>query len=157
MIQDWLIAATLISCVVATAGLFVAIAGQRSQMATQIMMQYSDKFRTMLHEMPLEILAATRNSTLPESNTALTFRALSVFYVLLELHYLRQKHYLPKDVWNLWLPNVETVIGSPFFMREWQQVRPEFATQTSFCLFVDSLQRERRTSAAGAAITGLRA
>jgi len=122
------------------AGLFVAIASQRSQLAVQIMMQYSEKFRTMLQGMPSEILAA-RHGPAPQSNAEITKHTLTVFYVLLELHYLRDKHYLPVGIWNLWLPNVQVALGSPLFVREWQLLRSDFVKHTSFCRFVDSLQK----------------
>jgi hypothetical protein len=67
---------------------------------------------------------------------------MAVFYVLMELHYLRQKRYLPADIWHLWFPNVQAVIGSPLFVREWQLLRSDFVAQTSFCHFVDSLQKQ---------------
>jgi hypothetical protein len=54
-------------------------------------------------------------------------------YVLIELHYLRQKRDLPVAIWNLWFPSAR---------REgWQFPRFEFVAQRSFCLFVDSLQK----------------
>ena len=123
------------------AGLYVAVASQRSQLAVQIMMQYSEKFRAMLQGMPAEIVAARHGHPAPAPSAEVTRHVLAVFYVLLELHYLRDKHYLPVGIWNLWLPNVQGALGSPLFVREWQVLRADFVSHASFCRFVDSLQK----------------
>jgi len=83
------------------AGLYVAVASQRSQLAVQIMMQYSEKFRTMLQGMPAGILAARHGH---RSRAEISKHTLAVFYVLLELHYLGDKRYLRVGIWNLWPP-----------------------------------------------------
>ena len=56
LVQEWLFAAAFFSSLVSMAGLYVAITSQRSQLAVQIMLQNSKKFRIMLLAMPLEIL-----------------------------------------------------------------------------------------------------
>jgi hypothetical protein len=141
--QDWLFAAALVSSLVSMAGLFVAVASQRSQLAVQIMLQYSEKFRMMLLAMPLEILATRhdRRHAL-EPSPELTRHALSLFFILLELHYLRERRYLPMGIWNLWLPSVRTAVQSSVFLSEWQLLRVDFLPQhPSFCRFIDSLQK----------------
>jgi len=141
-VQNWLYAATLVSCVVAMIGLFYAVAGQRTQLAVQIMLQYSDRLMILLQGMPEEIVNARRSLTVPESTFEITQHIRVIFYVLLELHYLHRKRYLPVDIWNLWFLNVEVAISSPLFVREWQILRPEFEGQTSFRRFVDSMQKK---------------
>ena len=142
VLQDWLYASTLVTCAVAMAGLFYAVAAQRTQLAVQIMLQYSDKLMTLLQGMPEEIVNARRSLTVPESTFEITQHIRVIFNLLLELHYLHRKRYLPVDIWNLWFLNVETAISSPLFVREWQSLRPDFEAQTSFCLFVDSMQKK---------------
>ncbi len=140
--QEWLFAAALISSLVSMVGLFVAVASQRSQLAVQIMLQYSEKFRLMLLAMPLEILATRhdRGHAL-EPSPELTRHALSLFFILLELHYLREKRYLPMGIWNLWLPSVRTAMQSSVFLSEWEMLRVDFLPHhPSFCRFIDSLK-----------------
>ncbi len=129
------------SSAVAMAGLFVAVASQRSQLAVQIMMQYSERFRTMLEGMPAEVVAARHGNLAPEPTAEITKHTLAVFFVLLELHYLREKRYLPAGIWNLWLPIVRGALESPLFVREWQVLRSDFVSHASFCRFVESLQK----------------
>ena len=141
--QEWLFAAALISSLVSMAGLFVAVASQRSQLAVQIMLQYSEKFRIMLLAMPVEILATRhdRHHTL-EPSPELTRHALSLFFILLELHYLRERRYLPIGIWNLWLPSVRRAVQSSLFLSEWEMLRVDFLPHhPSFCRFIDSLQK----------------
>jgi hypothetical protein len=141
--QDWLFAAALISSLVGMAGLFVAVASQRSQLAVQIMLQYSEKFRLVLLAMPLEILATRhdRHKAL-EPSPELSRHALSLFFILLELHYLRERRYLPSGIWNLWLPSVTTALQTPVFLSEWELLRVDFLPHhPSFCRFIDSLQK----------------
>ena len=144
-VQEWLFAAALVSSLVALAGLYVAVASQRSQLAVQIMLQYSEKFRLMLLGMPLEILATRhdRHHAL-EPNPEISRYVLSLFYTLLELHYLRERRYLPMGIWNLWLPSVRTAMQSSVFLSEWEMLRVDFLPHhPSFCRFIDSLQEVR--------------
>ena len=143
LVQEWLFAAALISSLVSMAGLGFAVASQRSQLAVQIMLQYSEKFRLMLAAMPLEILATRhdRRHAL-EPSPELSRHALSLFFILLELHYLRERRYLPMGIWNLWLPSVRTALQSSVFLSEWEMLRVDFLPQhPSFCHFIDSLQK----------------
>jgi hypothetical protein len=140
--QEWLFGAALVSSLVGIAGLFVAVASQRSQLAVQIMLQYSEKFRLMLLALPMEILA-TRHDRRQEMEPSpdLSRHALSLIFILLELHYLREKRYLPKGIWNLWLPSVRNAMQSPVFLSEWEMLRVDFVpNHPSFCRFVDSLK-----------------
>jgi hypothetical protein len=124
------------------AGLYVAVASQRSQMAVQIMIQYSDKFRNMFQGMPAEMIALRHGRVEgTESTPELSRHILSIFYVLLELHYLREKRYLPMSIWDLWLPSLRGLIGSPFVVSEWQRLRVDFVSHPAYCRFVDSLQK----------------
>jgi len=140
--QEWLFAAALVSSLVSMAGLFVAVASQRSQLAVQIMLQYSEKFRIMLLAMPVEILATRHDRHHPlEPSPELTRHALSLFFILLELHYLRERRYLPIGIWNLWLPSVRRAVQSSLFLSEWEMLRVDFLPHhPSFCRFIDSLQ-----------------
>ncbi len=143
LVQEWLFAAAITSSLVSMAGLYVAVASQRSQLAVQIMLQYSEKFRMMLLAMPLEILAARHDPHHPPApSPELTRHALSLFFILLELHYLREKRYLPMGIWNLWLPSVRTALQSSVFLREWEELRVDFLPHhPSFCRFVDAIQK----------------
>ena len=143
VVQDWLFAAALVSSLVSMIGLYVAVASQRNQLAVQIMLQYSEKFRIMLLSMPLEILSARQDRHhAPEPSPELTRHALSLFFILLELHYLRERRYLPMGIWNLWLPSVSKALRSPVFISEWEISRVDFmAHHPSFCRFIDSLQK----------------
>jgi len=144
LVQQWLFAAALVSSFVSMVGLYVSVASQRSQLAVQIMLQYSEKFRVMLLAMPLEILAARhdRHRAL-EPSPELSRHALSLFFILLELHYLRHKRYLPMGIWNLWLPSVRTALQTPVFLSEWEILRLDFLPHhPSFCRFIDSLQEQ---------------
>lgn len=140
--QEWLFAAALISSLVSMVALFVAVAGQRSQLAVQIMLQYSEKFRLMLLAVPVEILATRHDRRHAfEPSPELTRHALSLIFILLELHYLREKRYLPMGIWNLWLPSVRTAMQSSVFLSEWEMLRVDFAPyHPSFCRFIDSLK-----------------
>jgi hypothetical protein len=141
-VQEWLFAAAIVSSLVSMAGLYVAVASQRNQLAVQIMLQYSEKFRIMLVAMPLEILAARhdRQHALAPS-PEISRHALSLFFILLELHYLRERRYLPMGIWNLWLPTVRRALQSPVFVSEWELLRVDFVPHhASFCRFIDSLQ-----------------
>ncbi len=142
VVQEWLFAAAIVSSLVSMAGLYVAVASQRSQLAVQIMLQYSEKFRSMLLAMPLEILAIRhdRHHKL-EPSPELSRHALSLFFILLELHYLHERGYLPMGIWNLWLPSVRTALQSSLFLNEWELSRVDFLPEhPSFCRFIDSLQ-----------------
>ncbi len=143
LVQEWLFAAALVSSLVSMLGLYVAVASQRNQLAVQIMLQYSEKFRIILSSLPAEILATRhdRRHAL-EPSPELSRHALSLFFILLELHYLREKHYLPMGIWNLWLPSVRSAVQSSVFISEWKMLRVDFLPQhPSFCHFVDSLQK----------------
>ena len=142
-VQEWLFAAALVSSLVSMAALFFTVASQRSQLAVQIMLQYSEKFRMMLLAMPLELLATRhdRHRAL-EPSPELTRHALALFFILLELHYLRERRYLPMGIWNLWLPSVRTALQSSVFVREWETFRVDFLpNHASFCRFIDSMQK----------------
>ncbi len=142
-VQEWLFAAALVSSLVSMAALFFTVASQRSQLAVQIMLQYSEKFRMMLLAMPLELLATRhdRHRAL-EPSPELTRHALALFFILLELHYLRERRYLPMGIWNLWLPSVRTALQSSVFVSEWETFRVDFLpNHASFCRFIDSMQK----------------
>jgi hypothetical protein len=141
-VQEWLFAAALLSSLASMAGLVVAVASQRSQLAVQIMLQYSEKFRMMLLAMPLELLATRhdRHHAL-EPSPELSRHALTLFFILLELHYLRERRYLPMGIWNLWLPSVRSALQSSVFVSEWEMLRVDFLPHhPSFCRFIDSMQ-----------------
>ncbi len=142
-VQEWLFAAALVSSLVSMAALFFTVASQRSQLAVQIMLQYSEKFRMMLLAMPLELLATRhdRHRAL-EPSPELTRHALALFFILLELHYLRERRYLPMGIWNLWLPSVRTALQSSVFVSERETFRVDFLpNHASFCRFIDSMQK----------------
>ncbi len=141
IVQDWLFAAALVSSLVGMAGLYVAVASQRNQLAVQIMLQYSEKFRSALLVMPVEILAARRGQAPVEVSPELSRHIISLFYLLLELNYLREKRYLPMGILHLWLPSVRVALQSPLFVSEWKLLRADFLHHQSFCRFIDSLQK----------------
>lgn len=141
LVQEWLFAAAIVSSLVSMAGLYVSVASQRSQLAVQIMLQYSEKFRFMLLAMPLEVIAARYDHHDLKPSPELSRHALSLFFILLELHYLRERRYLPKGIWNLWLPTVRRALQSAVFVSEWEISRPDFElNHLSFCRFIDALQ-----------------
>lgn len=126
------------------AGLYVAIAGQRKQFAVQILLQYSERFRWLLESSPFELADLDKRvEDLPESNHRLTKQILQVFLTLVELHHLREKKYVTKEVWQLWMPEVQRVLRSPLFRREWATHRGFFGDHVSFCRFIASIQKEQ--------------
>ncbi len=143
LVQEWLFAAAIVSSLVSMAGLYVSVASQRSQLAVQIMLQYSEKFRMMLVAMPPEILAARHDQQhAVKPGPEISRQAISLFFILLELHYLRERRYLPMGIWNLWLPSVRNALKSPVFLSEWELLRVDFVPHhASFCRFIDSMQK----------------
>ena len=94
--------------------------------------------------MPLEILATRhdRHHAL-EPSPEISRHALSLFFILLELHYLRERAlFAYGHLEPFGFRMCAGALQNPVFLSEWELLRVDFLPHhPSFCRFVDSLQK----------------
>ena len=76
------------------------------------------------------------------SNEEIRLAVLRYLNLTSEEYYLWKDHYISKDVWELWEPEIKRTLQTPLFVREWTSLKYEFRSYPAFSKFVDQIQAE---------------
>ena len=134
--------ATLLSFLIGTVSVAVAVALHRDQVKTQIFLAMSARYDELMQNSAAGLWTNLRSGTiLPERGDDLTISALR-FCILVSLTYFlfRERH-IPKRMWLLMLRSAERRMRSQLFVREWEHLKPEFESFPEFVELVTSVQR----------------
>ncbi|HJY06485.1 MAG TPA: hypothetical protein VJ323_09215 [Bryobacteraceae bacterium] len=137
--------ATLLSFLIGTVSVAVAVALHRDQVKTQIFLAMSARYDELMRNSAAGLWINLRPGTiLPERGDDLTISALR-FCILVSLTYFlfRERH-IPKRMWLLMLRSAERRMRSQLFVREWEHLKPEFESFPEFVELVTSVHHGRR-------------
>jgi len=136
---------TLGSVMTSLIAIVVALRAHNRQLGAQVFLNYSDRIHSL------------RRSFLTEtylSGEALASRALAdeerrlvheAFYLIFEFHALRHYGYVGTSVWRIWEPDIQRLLTSPTFGREWSIMKATFQPHPHFVAWVSHIQQRGAT------------
>jgi hypothetical protein len=131
------------------AGLFAGWAlwqnGQnnRAQANIQAFLAYTERFEKVMGALPTEACQARfdLNQTLPPESEELTGTVLRYLNLTSEEFYLWKRGYLDTRLWQIWEQEIQRMLRSPLFRREWPKLVTEFISYEEFVGYVRDVQR----------------
>ena len=75
-----------------------------------------------------------------QSNEETRLAVLRYLNLTSEEYYLFKDGYISREVWGIWLPEIQRTLKSPLFVREWSNLRDEFTSYPAFSKFVERTQ-----------------
>ena len=137
--------ATLVSMLIGAVSVAVAFFIHRETAKTQIFLALSARYDELLQSSSAILwLATPGDAKLPERDCQLTVSALRFCTLVSLAYYLFRDHRIPKRMWQLMLSSAERRMRSPLFLREWEDLRPEFESFPEFAALVSSVQAGTR-------------
>ena len=135
--------ATLLSLLIGGISVAVALVIHRDQVKTQVFLALSARYDELIQSSEADLWKNVRPGTaLPERGDGLTISAMR-FCILVSLTYfLFRERRIPNRMWLLMLRSAERRMRSPVFVREWEDLRPEFDSFPEFVELVTSVQAE---------------
>lgn len=136
---------TLISLLAAGLAAPVAFFIHRQQAKTQIFLALSERYDDLLETCPTRFwLSGLTGVGIPERNEDLSMSVIRFCTLVSLAYFLFREHQIPERMWHLMLRSVEHRMRSPFFVREWEQVKSEFEPIPDFVELVTSIQQRAR-------------
>jgi hypothetical protein len=119
-----------------------AIRNYRRQVNAQVFFEIAGRYDEMLQAIPINSWLARHDAEgrLPESCPETTTSALRYLAIVHFAFVLHELHYLSRDLWTILKAEHQRTVGSALFVREWQQLRAEFAMFPPFVTYIDSIQ-----------------
>jgi hypothetical protein len=132
--------------VIGSVGICVALVNQRRQLNAQMFIEFSGRFQELLRLFPTEAWLANRtpHQPLPPPSQELTDCTLYCIQFIADVYYLHHSGYISKKLWMLWEREIRRTLTGPVFVREWDRVAAEFAHNSDFVHYIDSLMRCKR-------------
>jgi hypothetical protein len=121
----------------------------RKQANIQAFLAYTERFERALQALPAEACQARFDlgRALPPESEALTSAVLRYLNLTLEEFYLWRRGYLDTRLWQIWEQEIQRMLLSPLFRREWPKLVTEFISYKEFVEYVRDVQREGRSTA----------
>jgi hypothetical protein len=138
---------TLGSVVTSAIAVVVAFRAHNQQLGAQVFLNYSDRIHLLRRSFLTETYLsgeALASGTLADEERRLVHEA---FYLIFEFHALRHHGYVGSSIWRIWEPDIQRLLASPTFCREWSIMKAMFQPHPHFVAWVSSMQER------GAAIT----
>jgi hypothetical protein len=143
-IQQILQYATLFSVVVGGLGLAVAFLIHREQVKTQIFLALSARYDELMQRSSPIVWLSSSPDSIPERSHELTISTLRFCTLVSLAYFLFRQRRIPAGMWELMLRTAEHRMRTPWFLREWEELRFEFESFPEFIELVGSV-RDRAT------------
>lgn len=134
--------ATLITLLLTAAALFFAFWSFRKQTNCQVYLAYTERYEAIMGSFPDGALESRLRlgETLPARSEDLSICLLRYLNLCSEEFFLYRSGFLSERIWTIWQPEIERMLRSPLFKREWQIIRAEFKSYPVFFAFVEKVQ-----------------
>jgi hypothetical protein len=121
----------------------------RKQANIQAFLTYTERFERVMEAFPAEACQARFDleQTLPSESEDLTGAVLRYLNLTSEEFYLCKRGYLDIQVWQIWEKEIQRMLCSPLFRREWPNLVTEFISFREFVDYVRDVQRKGRDAA----------
>ena len=140
--------ATLVGVFLAAVGVFIAVHVYRRQMNAQLFLAYTQRYDEVMGAFPLDARGLRLDLTgdPPPESPELRLAVLRYLNLCSEEYYLYRRGYLARGIWEIWEAELERTVSSPLLLREWPEVRNEFAATADFAQYVEQVQYQSPTS-----------
>jgi hypothetical protein len=133
--------ATLWTLILGITSLWVKIHGNRRHINASLFVEYTKRYDDIVSSFPKEALArGFAGGELPEENIEITICVYRFLHFLAGAFYFYRKGYLDKKAWGIWQGEINTILRSPVFRREWHKFADEHSLSPEFCRYVESVQ-----------------
>ena len=131
----------LFSIIFAGVALWQSSRYARKQWNLDAFTHYTNKYEQIMSSFPKNayILRFDLEQHIP-SNEETCLAVLRYLNMTAEEHHLFKNGYISKEVWGIWLPEIQRTLQSPLFVREWSKLKDEFTSYPKFSNFVDRTQ-----------------
>ncbi|MGF1571112.1 MAG: hypothetical protein ACFCVD_24050 [Nodosilinea sp.] len=102
---------------------------------------YTNRYESIMDSFPQDAFIVRFDlESHVKSSQDLRLAALKYLNMTSEEYYLWKDGYLDEKLWKIWLHEIKRTLETPLFIREWQNLRAEFASYPEFSNFVDKIQ-----------------
>jgi hypothetical protein len=135
---------TILAAVFASWALWQNSQNNRKQANIQAFLTYTERFEKVMAAFPPEACQARFDleQTLPPQSEDLTGAVLRYLNLTSEEFYLWKRGYLDTQIWRIWEKEIQRMLRSPLFRREWPELVTEFVSFKDFVDYVRNVQRD---------------
>lgn len=133
--------ATLWTLIIGITSLFVKIHGNRRHINASLFIEYTKRYDDIVSSFPKEALArGFAGGEMPEENVEITICVYRFLHFLAGAFYFYRKGYLDKEAWRIWQLEINTLLRSPVFRREWGKFANEHPLSPEFHRYIETVQ-----------------
>ena len=133
--------ATLWTLIIGITSLIVKIHGNRRHINATLFIEYTARYDDIVSSFPKEALAhGFSGDDIPEEDVEITICVYRFLHFLAGAFYFYRKGYLDKEAWRIWQLEIDTLLRSPVFRREWSKFSREHRLSPDFHRYVESVQ-----------------
>lgn len=135
--------ATLSTLVVGIIGILVRINGYRRQLNANLFIEYAGHYDAVIRSFPQNVWAQrfVDEEQLPQESHEITICVFRFLNFLAGAYYFHKKGYIEKEAWHIWEIQINTILQSPLFRREWCKFSSENVISKDFRLYIETIQK----------------
>lgn len=132
----------LIAITVTLFGLLVAIRGNNKQLSAQSFIAYTEKYDSLIEEMPNEVWnnRNVKDYPFPDNDDDLSKKLHAYLHLCSQEFYLYIKGLVEVQVWKIWEIEIEHNLCSPLLVKEWPKHSEYFKLYPEFHEYVQRVQ-----------------
>jgi hypothetical protein len=136
---------------VGATAIYIALRNNSRQLGSQIFLAYADRIHKLRATLPPDIYinrlsAPAENEEVPIEERRAVREA---FYLVFEFYELRRHRYVATAIWMIWERDMQRLLNSPRFTKEWPTLRYEFRNHPHFSEWVEQKQSDQPQDASG--------
>jgi hypothetical protein len=141
------------SVITGIVAIYIGVLNNNRRLGAQIFLTYADRIFSVRRSLPPESFLS-RFGRPDRELTAEERRAVhEALYLVFEFHALRQGRYISRRIWAICEPDMERLLNTPVFDREWPGMREEFSVHPEFIAWVS--QKRTKVGAARNVVVSL--
>ena len=122
-------------------GLIIAIWIHRKQLNAQAFIAYTEKYDSLVEKMPdYWHHRYEKQYVFPDSDEVSRQKFRAYFHLCSQEFYLYIKGLVARDVWLIWVREIEKNLYTKLLVREWSKLDDEFKSYTEFYSYVKEVQ-----------------
>ena len=141
--------ATIVSVLIAGAGVFLGVNAYNRQMNAQMFLTYTERYAKVAQRLPRESDGGgTAGDPDPAKSREVATAVLDYLNLCSEEYYLRENEFLSEDIWKIWEAELIRTLRTPLFVREWKRLKAEFVSYPEFVDYVKEKQEGAKSPSA---------
>jgi hypothetical protein len=142
--------ATIVSVLIAGAGVFLGVNAYKRQMNAQMFLTYTERYAKVAQRLPRESDGGgtAGDPENPAKSREVAAAVLDYLNLCSEEFYLWEGKFLSEDIWKIWQAELIRTLRTPLFLREWKRLKAEFVSYPEFVDYVKEKQEGAKSPSA---------